>query len=76
MLIYTLLGFPGGSVVKNLLTHAGVTGDECSTLGQGRSPRVRNGNLLQYSCLGSSMDREAQCAAVPVITKSWTQLNN
>ena len=27
--------------------------------GSGRSPRERNGNTLQYSCLGILMDREA-----------------
>ena len=27
--------------------------------GSGRSPRVGNGNRLQYSCLENSMDREA-----------------
>ena len=30
----------------------------------------------QYSCLGNPMDRGAWQAAVPGITKSWTQLNN
>ena len=32
--------------------------------GSGRSPEVRNGNPLQYSCLGNSMDREAFWATV------------
>ena len=43
------LGFPGGSVVKNLPDNAG---DRCSIPGLGRSPGEENGNLLQYSCLG------------------------
>ena len=30
--------------------------------GLGRSPRVGNGNLLQYTCLENSMDRGAGCA--------------
>ena len=34
-------------------------GDLGSTPGLGRSPGDRNGNLLQYSCLGNSMDRGA-----------------
>ena len=34
-------------------------GDTDSILGSGRSPRERNGNPLQYSCLGNPMDRGA-----------------
>ena len=43
--------FPGGSVVKNLPANIGDTG---SILGSRRSPGRRNGNTLQYSCLGNS----------------------
>ena len=42
----------------------------------GRSPGVGNGNLLQYSCLENSMDREAWKAAVHGVTKSQTQLSD
>ena len=42
------LGFPGGSVVKNLFANAG---DVAPALSQGRSPEEGNGNPLQYSCL-------------------------
>ena len=42
------LGFPGGSVVKNLPVNAGDSG---SIPGLGRSPAEGNGNPLQYSCL-------------------------
>ena len=49
-------GFPGGSVVKNLLANARDTG---SIPGLGRAPRVGTGNPLQYSCLGNPMDRGA-----------------
>ena len=49
-------GFPGGSAVKNLPASARDVG---SIPGWGRSPGVGNGNPLQYSCLGNSMDREA-----------------
>ena len=46
------------SVVKNLPANAGDdTGDACSIPGLGRSPRVGNGNPLQYSRLGNAMDR-------------------
>ena len=43
----TTLGFPGGSVIKNLPASAGVTGDVGSTPGLGRSLRGGNGNPLQ-----------------------------
>ena len=47
------VGFPGGSVVKNLPDNAG---DACSIPGSGRSlgDVPGNGNPLQYSCLGNS----------------------
>ena len=48
--------FPGGSDGK---ASAYKAGDPCSILGLGRSPGERNGNPLQYSCLGNSMDRGA-----------------
>ena len=50
------LGFPGGSVIKNPPVSVG---DRGSTPGLGRSLGGENGNLLQYSCLGNPMDREA-----------------
>ena len=50
------MGFPGGSVVKNLPANAGDTG---LITGLERSPGEGNGNLLQYSCLGKPMDRRA-----------------
>ena len=33
--------------------------------GSGRAPGEGNGNPLQYSCLGNSMDRGAWWATVP-----------
>ena len=42
--------------------------------GSGRSPKEGNGNLLQYSCLGNSMDRGAFQATVHEVAKSQTQL--
>ena len=50
------LGFPGGSVVKNLPANAGDAG---SIPGSGRSPGEGNGNPLQSSYLENSMDRGA-----------------
>ena len=43
--------------VKNLPVKAG---DKRSIPGLERSPREGNGNPLQYSCLGNSMDGEAR----------------
>ena len=42
------MGFPGGSVVKNLPANAGDMG---LTPGLGRSPEEGNSYPLQYSCL-------------------------
>ena len=41
--------------------------------GSGRSPGGGNDNPLQYSCLASSMNREARQAADYGVTKSWTK---
>ena len=51
-----VLGFPGGSVVKNLSANAGNVG---SIPESGRSPGEENGSPFQYSCLENSMDRGA-----------------
>ena len=37
-------------------------------------PGEGNGNPLQHSCLGNSMDRGAWQATVHGVAKSWTQL--
>ena len=50
------MGFPGGSVVKNLTANARDMG---LTHGSERSPGEENGIPLQYSCLGNRMDRGA-----------------
>ena len=54
-------GCPGGSVVKNPPANAGDLG---LIPVSGRSLRERNGNLLQYSCLGNLMDRGVWRATV------------
>ena len=61
-----------GAVVKNPPANAGDTGDEGSSPGLGRSPGGGHDNLLQYSCLGNSMDRKAWWATVHGVTKSQT----
>ena len=53
------MGFPGGSVVKNLPANAGDSRDTGSIPWLGRAPRYRNGNPLQYSCLKNSMEKGA-----------------
>ena len=53
-------------MVKNLPANAEDTG---SISGLGRSPGERNGNPLQYSCLGNPMEREAWRATVHGVTK-------
>ena len=44
------------------------------SLGSGRSPGEGNGNPLQCSCLGNSMDRGAWQATVYRVAKSWIWL--
>ena len=46
-----VMGFPGGSAVKNLPANAGYTGDAGSVSGLGNSPGGGRGNPLLYSCL-------------------------
>ena len=51
-------------------------GDMSSIPGLGRSPGEGNRNPIQYSCLGSPMDRGAWWATVHRVEKSWTQLSD
>ena len=69
LVIHGGLGFPGGSVVKNLPANAGDSG---LIPGSERSPGVGNGNLVLYSCLENPMDRGAWWATVHGVVKSWT----
>ena len=64
------LGFPSGSVVKNLPANAGDMG---LIPGSGRSPGGGHGNPLQYSGLENPMDRRAWRATVHRVAKSQTQ---
>ena len=68
-----MLGFPGGSVVKNPPTKAGDMGLIPES---GRSPGDGNGNPLQYSCLGNSMNRAVWWATVHGVAKSPIQVSN
>ena len=60
------LGFPGGSVVKNLPANAE---DVDLTPMLGRSPGGGNGNPPKYSCLGNPMEREDWWATVHGVAK-------
>ena len=59
-------GNPGGSVVKNLPANEGDVG---SIPRLGRSPGERNGDPLQYSCLGNPMHRGTWQATVHGVTR-------
>ena len=60
------MGFPGGSVLKNLPANLGNTG---SIPGLGRASGEENENPLQYSCLGNPTDRGAGQVTVPGVAK-------
>ena len=59
-LVLFLLGFPGGSEVKN----PPAIGDMGSIPVSGKSPGEGNDNPLQYSCLENPMDRGSWQATV------------
>ena len=65
MLIMLMIGPPGDSVVENSPFTKQETG---SIPVLGRSPRERNGNPLQYSCLENPTDRGAWQATVHGVT--------
>ena len=67
------MGFPGGSDGKESACNAG---DPGSIPGWGKSPRVGNGNPLQYSCLENPMDRGTWQATVHEIKKTQTRLSD
>ena len=75
-LVFSVWGFPGDSVVKNLPASTGNAGDVGSIPELGRCPRGGNSNPLQYSCLGNSMDRGAWWATVYGVARSWTRLTD
>ena len=60
--------FPGGSVVKNPPV---VQEKRVGSLGREDPLEEGNGNLLQYSCLGNSMDRGAWQAPAHGVIKKW-----
>ena len=71
------MDFPGGSVVKNAI-HLPMqeTRKIHSVPGLGKPPGGGNGNPLQYSCLGNSLDRGAWWAIVHVVTQGQIGLSS
>ena len=65
-----LMGFPGGSVVKESAYNARDAG---LIPGSGRSPGGGNSNPLQCSCLENPMEREAWWA---IGLQSWIRQSN
>ena len=63
-------------MIKNLPANAGGKRDANSISGLGRSPGEGNGNLLQYSSLENSMDREAWWATVRGVPKESNRLSS
>ena len=61
--------------VENPLANAQEVRDAGLIPGLRRSPGGRHGNLLQYSCLESPMDRGACWATVRWVARGWTQLS-
>ena len=69
------MGVQCDAVIKNSPANAADARDVALIPGSERSPEGGNGNPLQYSCLGSFMDREAWQATLHGVATSWTQLN-
>ena len=59
-----LLGFPGGTEVKNPVASSGDAGDLSWIPGSGSSLGEGNDNLFQYSFMENSMDKAAWWATV------------
>ena len=72
-MVKVVWGFPGGSNSKESAFSAGDLG---LTPGLRRPPGEGIGNPVQHSYLGNPIDRGAWWAAVHVVTKSQTRLNN
>ena len=65
--VSSICGFSGGSDDKESACNAGDLG---LIPGSGRSPGERNGNPLQYSCLGNPIDGGAWQATLYGVAKS------
>ena len=67
LILFVLLGFPGGSDSKESAFNAGAL---VLIPGSGRSSGEGSGYPLQYSCLENSMDKGAWQATIHGVTKS------
>ena len=63
------MGFPDGTVVKNLPANVGDPRDVGLVPGSRKSPGVGSGNPFQYSCLENFKDRGAWQATVHGVAK-------
>ena len=71
--LISVMGFLGGSVVRNSLAKA----EDAGLLPEsGRSPGNGNGNPLQHSCLGNPVEKGAWWATVHGATKSQSWLSD
>ena len=68
------LGFPDGTMMRNLPANAGDARDAGLIPESERPTGGGNGMLLQYSCLKNSMDREIWQAIDHGVAKSQTRL--
>ena len=65
-----MLGFPGGSVVKNPPTEQEIFYPWVGNIPWvGNFPGIGNGNTFQYSCLENPMERGVLWATVHGVTK-------
>ena len=65
-----IVGLPNSSAGKESTYSVGDTEDMGSVPGLGRSPGEGNGNPLQYSCQGNSMDKGDWQATVHGVAKA------
>ena len=68
------MGFPSGSVVKNLPAMQETQEMQVQSLGQEDPLKEDVANPFQYSCLESPMDRESWRATVHGVAKSRKRL--
>ena len=69
------MGFLGGSVRKESACNAGAQKTQIQSLSQKDPLEEEDDNPLQYSCLGTPMNRRAWWATVHGVAKSWTRLS-
>ena len=73
-LVSAYIGFPGGSMVKNLPANEEM--HETLVRSLDREDPLQEGNPLQDSCLKNLMDRETWWPIVHGVAKSRTRLSN